>query len=168
MMELPDIWRTELWHPMTVHFPIVLLLGAALLKVLHFFTASATARFVDKMSRVLLYSGSMFVWISIYTGTLADSLVTRSLCDPTVLETHENTAFTVGYLFSAAALLDILGFIPLKLSNKIKRLLRQWVVTALLIGGTLYLAYTAHLGARLVYQQGAAVYHPTENCREFE
>lgn len=162
------MWRTELWHPMVVHFPIVLLLGATLLHILWYFCSSATARFVKKMSRVLLYAGTVAVWITIYTGTLADSIVTRTLCDPTVLESHENTAFTVGYLFSAATLLDLIHFIPLKIFDKIKNKFKGWIVTLLLIAGSLYLGYAAHLGATLVYQQSAAVYQPTEGCTEFE
>ena len=74
MSELPSIWRTELWHPMMVHFPIVLLLGAALLRILHYFLSSKNARFTKKMSRVLLYVGAISVWVTIYTGTLADSI----------------------------------------------------------------------------------------------
>lgn len=66
------------------------------------------------MSRVLLYVGAISVWVTIYTGTLADSIVTRTLCDPTVLEAHENAAYTVGYIFSVAALLDVIDFISWK------------------------------------------------------
>lgn len=168
MSEIPSIWRTELWHPMTVHFPIVLLLGAALLSVLWHFVSTDHTRFIKKVSRVFLYSGSILIWVTIYTGTLADSLVTRSLCDPTVLESHENAAFTLGYLFTAASLIDVIDYIPLDILSKVKHLLKGWLVTLLLVGGGLYLMYTAHLGAHLVYQQGAAVYQPTENCREFE
>ncbi|MEX2572636.1 MAG: DUF2231 domain-containing protein [Balneolaceae bacterium] len=168
MNELPDIWRTELWHPVSVHFPIVLLLGAGLLSVLRHFAGSKHARFIHKMSGVFLYTGSVTIWISIYTGTLADSIVTRDLCDPTILEAHENAAFTLGYLFTAASLIDLIDFIPSEQFKKLKHPLKGWLVTLLLVGGGFYLMYTAHLGARLVYQQGAAVYQPTENCREFE
>jgi len=167
-MELPSMWRTELWHPMVVHFPIVLLLGATLIHILGYFFSSGTARFVKKMSRVLLYAGTIAVWIAIYTGTLADGIVSRTICDPTVLKAHENTAFTIGYLFSGATLLDLIPFIPLKMFDKIKHKFRGWVVTLLLIAGSLYLGYAAHLGATLVYQQSAAVYQPTEGCTEFE
>ncbi len=162
------MWRTELWHPAAVHFPIVLLLGAALLRLLWHFASANHARFIHKMSRVSLYSGSILIWITIYTGTLADSIVTRSLCDPTVLEAHENAAFTLGYLFTAASLIDVIDYVPLALFERLKHPLKSWLITLLLAGGGLWLMYTAHLGSRLVYQQGAAVYHPAENCREFE
>lgn len=168
MNELPSIWRTELWHPLLVHFPIVLLLGAALLWVISPLFSTSNARFTKKMSRVMLYVGSLSVWVTIYTGTLADSIVTRTLCDPTVLESHENAAFTVGYLFTTAALLDAIDFIPLKQLALVKLRFKGWIVTLLLVAGSLYLGYTAHLGANLVYQQSAAVYQPTEGCTEFE
>ncbi|MBD3617676.1 MAG: hypothetical protein HUJ22_14050 [Gracilimonas sp.] len=168
MSEIPSIWRTELWHPMMVHFPIVLLLGAALLRIIHPLFSSGNARFIKNMSRVSLYTGILSVWITIYTGTLADSIVTRTLCDPTVLEAHENAAFTVGYFFSAAVLLDVIDFISWKKLAIIKNKFKGWLITLLLVVGSLYLGYTAHLGASLVYQQSAAVYQPTEGCTEFE
>lgn len=168
MSELPSMWRTELWHPMIVHFPIVLLLGAALLRIIKPVFSSGQARFIINMSRVFLYSGALSVWVTIYTGTLADSIVTRTLCDPTVLETHENAAFTVGYLFSAAAFLDVLDFISWEKLEVVKHKFKGWLITGLLVAGSLYLGYTAHLGASLVYQQGAAVYQPSEGCVEFE
>lgn len=168
MGELPSIWRTELWHPMVVHFPIVLLLGAALLRVVQPLFRSGTARFTTTMSRVLLYVGTLSVWVAIYTGSLADSIVTRTLCDPTVLESHENVGFTVGVLFSAAALLDVMAVLSRGRFAILKHKFMGWFVTLLLVAGSFFLGYTAHLGASLVYQQGAAVYQPTQGCTEFE
>lgn len=37
-----------------------------------------------------------------------------------------------------------------------------------LLGGNGYLAYTAHLGAKIVYQKGGRVYELSEDCSEFE
>jgi hypothetical protein len=85
-----------------------------------------------------------------------------------VLKAHENAAFTIGYLFSAATLLDVIDFIHFKGFDMLKHKFKGWVVTLLLVAGSFYLGYTAHLGASHVYQQSAAVYQPTEGCTEFE
>lgn len=159
------MWRAELWHPMVVHFPIVLLLGAAIARLFWHALSSSRAGVALAMSRVMLYAGLAFAWIAVYTGTVADSVVSRTVCDPTVLEAHEQAAFRLGYLFSVAVAVDLLDLLGIQwISSALKR----WLVTVLLVGGSLYLGYTAHLGAKLVYQQSAAVYQPTEGCREFE
>ncbi|MDZ7719871.1 MAG: DUF2231 domain-containing protein [Balneolaceae bacterium] len=168
MNELPGIWRTELWHPMVVHFPIVLLLGAAVLRMLSKFFAEEKSAFLKNTSRLSLYIGVVTAWIAIYTGSLADSIVVRELCDPTVLEDHENAAFTLGYIFTASVLFDSLDLFSWHKLSFLKKPFIEWIVIGLLLTGTVYLGYTAHLGATLVYQQSAAVYQPTEGCVEFE
>ncbi|SMO82747.1 Uncharacterized membrane protein [Fodinibius sediminis] len=159
------MWRSELWHPMVVHFPIVLLLGAVIARLFWHGLTSSRAGVALAMSRVMLYVGLGFAWIAVYTGTIADGVVNRSMCDPTVLEAHEQAAFTLGYLFSAGTVIDLLDLWGIRW---ITSALKQWAVTILLIGGSFYLGYTAHLGAKLVYQQSAAVYQPTKRCTEFE
>lgn len=167
MSEIPDIWRTELWHPMVVHFPIVLLLGAAVLRLLSHLLRGDEGSFLKKVSRYSLWLGVLTAWIAIYTGSLADSIVVRDLCDPTVLEDHENAAYTIGALFTVAAFADL--FAESLLNHKIFiQKIFEWTIILLLVIGAGYVGYTAHLGATLVYQQGAAVYVPSEGCKEFE
>ena len=168
MSELPSLWRTELWHPMLVHFPIVLLLGAAVLRSLSPFLSENNARFFNRASRISLVIGVITAWIAVYTGSLADSIVVRELCDPTVLESHENGGYTIAVLFSIAAVLDlgVIRFLPEQ--KQLVKTITEWVIIVLLLVGSGYVAYTAHLGASLVYQQGAAVYVPSAGCSEFE
>ena len=169
MNELPDIWRKELWHPMVVHFPIVMLLLSTIARILvHTVRANTSSSFWLKLSRVLLFPGVILAWITVYTGSVADGEVVRNLCDPTVLETHENLGYTVGILFTLAAVVDVLhNFVPLH-SKSIYYWFRTGLILLLMLAGSATLAYEAHLGASLVYQQGAGVYHPAEDCREFE
>ncbi|MGM0459783.1 MAG: DUF2231 domain-containing protein [Bacteroidota bacterium] len=168
MNELPGMWRTELWHVMLVHFPIVLLPGAALLRVLSRFITDKHSGFLLKASRLSLVVGVIFAWIAVYTGSLADSIVVRDLCDPTVLEDHENSGYTVGVLFTIAALIDIGAMKFLAGRKRLVKKLTEWIVLLILLAGSGYVAYTAHLGASMVYQQGAAVYMPSSDCSEFE
>ena len=160
MDQLPDFWRTEVFHPLSVHFPIVLLLLATLFKLIGLWSYKNTW---DHGGRFLLILGVIGVWISIYTGDLADGIVSRQLCDPTVLKEHENFAYTTAWIFSIALILELLT----RYIDLIKTRIVSVVLVLLMISGSVTLAYVGHLGAELVYQQAAGVNVPTEDCAEF-
>jgi len=163
MDQLPDFWRTEVFHPLSVHFPIALLLVAFLFKLI----ALGSSKEVWKQGgTILLVLGTLGIWIAIYTGNLADGIISRRICDPTVLKDHQNMAYVTAWLFSASLVLDLLKFTKIKIiTNKLK-LLSFFCILTLAIGSG-YLMYVGHLGAKLVYQQGAGVYQPSEDCVEF-
>lgn len=161
MNELPDFWRTEIWHPLSVHFPLAILLLATLILLAGSFL---NKKFFTEIGYLLLFVGSIGAWIAIYTGNMADGIVSRQICDPTVLENHEQNAYFVAWFYSGASFLvvaDFLGFL-----KKLKKI-TSIVILLLAITGSGFLVYTGHLGAELVYQQGAGVYHPSEDCNEF-
>ena len=95
---MPDFWRKELWHPVTVHFPIALLLVATFFLLTSFFCKSEYKKLFSNGSFILLLLGVAGAWVGIYTGDLADGIVARKLCDPTVLKDHELAAQTMTYL----------------------------------------------------------------------
>ncbi|MDR6301507.1 DUF2231 domain-containing protein [Mesonia maritima] len=161
METLPDFWRTTTFHPLSVHFPIVLLLFAFLFKSISLFSTKETFKLGGS---ILLIAGTISAWIAIYTGNLADGIVSRKLCDPTVLKDHENFAFTTAWLFTAASVIDL--FIHFKVLASLKKWI-NYLLILLLLGGTSCLFYVGHLGATLVYQQAAGVYTPSEHCEEF-
>ncbi|MFT5903444.1 MAG: putative membrane protein, partial [Flammeovirgaceae bacterium] len=114
-----------------------------------------------KGGSILLFIGVVGAWISVYTGNLADGIVSRNLCDPTVLKDHEHSSLIMAWLFTIAVLLEA----------AYSFLRRGWfnhLVVALMIAGSGFLVYTGHLGATLVYQQAAGVYVPSDDCEEFE
>lgn len=167
MEAVPSMWRTELWHPLIVHFPIALLLigtGMRLVGALRW--RYPAVQFLVPGGRLLLVFGTVGVWGAVYTGSLADAEVVRSLCDPTVVEAHEGWAYRVAYLFTAGLLIDTVLWL---------RRLERWgrwglvgLLAVCLLAGSAGLGYVGHLGARLVYQQGAAVHHPASDCADFE
>ena len=158
------MWRTELWHPLLVHFPIALLLVGTLFRVGGAFLAGRLS-FLRPAGQVLLALGTAGAWAAVYTGSLADSIVVRSLCDPTVLETHENLAYTTAYLFSGSVAADVARrWVPTVLFRRIVLL----VALGLALAGSATLTYVGHLGSSLVYQQAAAVNRPSEGCAAFE
>ncbi len=96
MNQLPEFWRAEIWHPLSVHFPIALLIVALLFKVI---ALKHKGEVWCQGGSILLFAGTVGAWIAIYTGLMADEAVTRTICDPTVLEDHENSAFVMAWLF---------------------------------------------------------------------
>ncbi|MGI0106883.1 DUF2231 domain-containing protein [Salinimicrobium sp. WS361] len=162
MEEIPDFWRTEVFHPLSVHFPIALLVVAFLFKVI---ALRYSRDLWERGGTVLLIGGVITVWIAIFTGDLADGIVSRKICDPTVLKDHENMAWTTAWLFTAGLGVDLLRQLKYPIFNNI---LFRIILILLLATGTGTLTYTGHLGATLVYQQAAGVYVPSGNCAEFE
>lgn len=162
MEEIPDFWRTEVFHPLSVHFPIALLLAAFIFKIV----ALKNSREVwEKGGTVLLIAGVVTLWLAVFTGDLADGVVSRKICDPTILKDHENLAWTTAWLFTAGLGIDLLRQLKYPV---FKNLLFKFFMILLLAIGTGTLMYTGHLGATLVYQQAAGVYTPSGNCAEFE
>lgn len=164
MNEIPEFWRTEIWHPLSVHFPIALLTFATLFYVVSFFLKGNAGKTFALMAKILLLFGVAAAWLSIFTGNKADGAVARSICDPIVLKDHEISAYTSTIIFSVAAFLLLIP--DLSLIKKFRRVL-QLVVLGGLLAGSGYLVYTGHLGATVVYQQGAGVYKPDANCTGF-
>ncbi|MEK6479021.1 DUF2231 domain-containing protein [Catalinimonas sp. 4WD22] len=165
MNEIPSIWRTELWHPLSVHFPIAILSFASVVGMAYLlFKKRDFAPYLRFTLSLLLWCGVALFWLAFLTGQEAYSIVVRQICDPHVLKNHLFWAYISGASFSLATALDILvRLISLKFKN--------WLVigsVVLMVGGSVCIAYVGHLGARLVYQQAAGVYQPSENCIEFE
>ncbi len=162
MEQIPEFWRTEVFHPLSVHFPIALLVVATLFRLV----ALKSSRDVwDSGASILLFLGVTGLWVAIYTGNLADGIVSRKICDPTILKDHENIAWFTGWLFTTAFVLDVLRRIKPSIFTK------SWfagLLAVTLTCGTGALLYTGHLGATLVYQQAAGVYVPSPDCIEFE
>ena len=163
-MSETTFWRTELWHPLTLHFPISLLLLATIVKMVALFLKGSQSLFWHRAGAYLLYVGCLFAWLSIYTGNMADGIVSRKLCDPTVLKDHEIAAYNLAYLFTAATALELSMRLHL-VRFKIKLL--QAVVVLLMVVGAGFLVYTSHLGATVVYHQAGGVTVPSSDCAGF-
>lgn len=163
MNELPEFWRTEVFHPLSVHFPIALLFVAFLFKSIAIWSERETWQLGGS---ILLILGVVGLWVSIYTGNLADGIVARKICDPTILKDHQNLSYTTSWIFTFTLALDL--FRPvLKPFLQYKERLFKLLIAVIMLIGVGFLSYTGHLGATLVYQQGAGVYTPSSDCYEF-
>ena len=168
MADVPDMWRTELWHPMIVHFPLALLsVGTVLWLSGKFLQQESRWSFVTPAARLLLFVGVLSAWAAVFTGDLANSEVARELCDPTIAESHEEYAIAVASIFTIALGIDLFAWMRLE-SNAVSRRLASVLVAIALVAATGLLGYVGHLGASLVYQQAAAVYRPDPACIAFE
>jgi uncharacterized membrane protein len=156
--------RTEVWHALSVHFPIALLLFSTLTRVVSFFLRNENVRFWRSAANGLLYSGTIAAWISIYTGNQADGIVARKICDPTILKDHEIAGQITTYLFTAAAVLSLIALSRHKML--FIRKIAFIVIVILSLAGSVGLVYTGHLGASLVYEQGAGVKGHEVDCSE--
>ncbi|MCB7479861.1 hypothetical protein LGQ90_01180 [Gramella sp. ASW11-100T] len=133
---------------------------ATLFKIIGLWSSKITW---DHGGRLMLFLGVIGVWIAIYTGDLADGIVSRQLCDPTVLKEHENFAYTTAWIFTIALAIELL----MRYIDILKTRITSFILVLLMLAGTGTLMYVGHLGAELVYQQAAGVNIPSEDCTEF-
>lgn len=166
MTEIPSIWRTELWHPLSVHLPIAVLFLVTFVGVIEFFVKKQQKKSFFRQTKSWLFGlGIVTVWIAIYTGTWAYNIEVRKLCDPGVLQNHQWWGYAVALIYSVVGLIELIfHFELIKKAQRVQRI----VVVVLLLAGASGMAYVGHLGASLVYQQGAGTYQPSEDCHEFE
>ena len=74
MPEVPSIWRVELYHPLVVHFPIVLLMSGTLAWIAgQAVSCEGRLGFLLPAGRLALVAGTAAAWLAVYTGDLADA-----------------------------------------------------------------------------------------------
>ena len=150
--------RDELFHPAVVHFPIAFLALSGLLALFWLFFRRGQISLL-----LILFLGVVGGWLGILTGGWSEDVVNRVICDPTVTQDHEKWAEWA--VWSASAALPLVIFAALR--KKSITVSFRALCTLLLVFATGAVLYAGHLGARLVYQQGAAVYKPAPQCTEF-
>ncbi|ALJ00210.1 DUF2231 domain-containing protein [Rufibacter tibetensis] len=160
-MSEPTILRTELWHPLTVHFPISFLLLATVVKAVALILKGERSVFWQKVGSFLLVLGAAGAWLAVYTGNLAEGTVARKICDPILLKSHELASLNMAWLFTGAFVLEIVQHLNF-LQKKVMVL--RVLTTLIMVGGAGYLIYTSHLGAQVVYEQAGGVNVPPSDC----
>lgn len=174
--------RVELFHPMVVHFPIALLLTAALARCVLLFLESREIgvkfRWIYFWSWTL---GSLGLIASYLSGEEAEDVVNKIICDPTITHDHADFAFyalwlSLGTLLLSALRLGLAGRLKEKIAKAVLHAPKSFaaltrgvlvgeILTLLATLGTL--VWTAHLGGTLVYEQGAGYLRtPNEQCDE--
>lgn len=161
-----EFMRPEVWHALSVHFPIALLPIATITLLISFFVKEVNRRHWQAAGGFLLFAGCLLAWVAIYTGGVADGIVARKICDPTILKDHEIASETMTWLFTGSSFLMI-GILANVFSGRV-RSTTLILAFLLMLTGTGYLVYTGHIGATLVYDQGAGVKNHSVDCAEYE
>lgn len=158
-MNLGFIERDALWHPITVHFPIVLLIlaaGNALIILLPL--SKKYRRELWFLLIFFIWTGTVASWIAYYTGNIAYGTEVRRICSPPLMKRHLLWATVTCYTYSAAAVLTLAEFARWR--PKVHRA----IIIGIVIAGVSAIFYSALLGGELVYQQGAGVRLPPPDC----
>jgi uncharacterized membrane protein len=147
---LPGLKGMLNYHPLFVHFPIALWLGALL------FEALAVARRSEELQRTaarLLYLGTLCALAAVGTGLLAEESVPETGPARDVMELHEKLMLITT---SVAIGLCMLAFFR---RHSFTAGLRKLFLLGLLILAGL-LAVGADRGAQLVFQYATSVHLP--------
>lgn len=131
-------------HPLIVHWPIVMLILAAMLQIIVVFN---NYRIVHFIILVLLFIGLATAYIS--TNILHPHTTGLSLHAEKVLEMHEQMAEWTVYLAGLSLLLKLISTFLVK-GKKWMELL----VLASLISVSVTISYAGHYGAQLVHIEG--------------
>jgi uncharacterized membrane protein len=158
---LPTLPPTPPWegmHPLVVHFPIALLLFAAVFVVLAIIVPKRGWWF-SVSALILLIGGTAGSFVSVSTGEAARDVVEEGVDEMfDVLQQHEEIMEQARNVFVALTIIyAAIVFLPV-----VARPLQSWKFTipanliflAALMGANMLLASGAHLGGRLVHEFG--------------
>ncbi|MFT6631812.1 MAG: putative membrane protein [Bacteriovoracaceae bacterium] len=150
--------REELLHPVISHFPIALLVLVMFTKLAHLIVMKRyieLSKNIDMISKFLLIVGSIMILPALFLGDMAFDIVKNDLSNITTAYRHEDLAHNTLIVFIIAIVLDTLVSVR---EFSFKQMFTIQVCLFFTIAlGNYYLFQTAHLGADLVYEQGAGV-----------
>lgn len=152
--------RSELIHPMLVHYPIALI-GLALITYCGTFLFRQA--WFETTFRVCLYGALVLVGAALFTGDFAEDIVKRSLCNIRILSEHDEHAHQTLYVLLAALVIDSAIYLS-RLKKPNFQIILRIVLLLLLLAANASLVITGHYGSKLVYEQGAAVQGAKLDC----
>jgi len=134
-------------HPILVHFPIVLLLGALAAEAVGFYRQDA---FLSRVAKGLLATGCVISLFAFVSGNFAEVFAVRGGTPHDPVDRHALWAMGTTWLFIGLTVTRFYleprcGSVPFAI-----------YMGALLLASA-FLAYTAHQGGCLVYEHGAGV-----------
>lgn len=132
------------YHPLIVHFPIVLLLMALIFQVLSFFSLKKEFGWT---TFILLALGVIATWISSNTFHAMPGEISSKAKE--IFDTHERMAKFTWWLGVAALLIKIVSMFILK-----RKLWAEISVALLLVGSAITVSIAGHHGAMLVHMEG--------------
>jgi uncharacterized membrane protein len=134
-------------HPSIVHFPIVLLILAGGCYVAHLFVKGHK---LDLIAFFLHAGGLLGCVAAILTGDYAESNMIQTPEIHEMVELHEQLGMLSAYAFG---ILGVWAFLRQKSKVKPERIL----FVILFVGVVGMMGFSAHIGGRMVYEEGAGV-----------
>ena len=136
-------------HPLIVHFPIALLITSVLFAVLAVLIKNKREVFKDILLGNLLL-GTIGAVAAIISGKFAEESLAHNTKIHEIMEVHE----TLGYILTSIFAIIVIWLILRRYKIQIKELI---IMTSFLIIASGLLVYTAYLGGKMVYEEGAGV-----------
>lgn len=148
-MNLLPSWAPNL-HPLIIHFPIVLVLLAALVDLVQLLRPQSSR---GRLAAVLYLLGAISAVVAFFTGRAASlEVFTPGMAHGLVAE-HRRWALVTTAFLVGVALVRGVAQVAGRGRSRVDRL----VFAALALSAAILVQQTAERGARLVYQQGVGV-----------
>lgn len=156
--------REELYHPLVAHFPIVIFFIATIFKGMELITFShhEWRERINFFGRFFLFAGPLFFLVTMYLGDTALDIVKKDFCDIGSLYAHEEAAKNALIFIIIATILESLSQVKLIKEKYFKPVVISTFLT--LVIANIIIFKTAHSGAMIVYNQGAAVKTAPVSC----
>ena len=153
----PPIPSWDALHPLIIHFPIALLLGAPMLILLGLLLRRhSTGLFIAAFALMAL--GTIAVYFAVATGEAAGELAERTPGVAAVLAGHEQLAETTRLIFTAlTAIFAVVLFGPMLFKRRPgfkSSLVLNLAFLLLYAAGSIVLINVGHQGGRLVHEFG--------------
>lgn len=140
----PDFSQFPSLHPLFVHFPIVLIMLAMLTQIAHYFIWQKE---LSLITFILILTGFISAY---FAGNFFNpGLTGLSESAKVIFERHRDLAGYTIWLAKLTAIAKFFSHFVLR-----KKLLLEILITILLVGSAVLVAYTAHYGAMLVHIEG--------------
>lgn len=139
----------ETIHPIIVHFPIALLLTSTFISLLAVLFKNKREELKIVLYWILIL-GSISVLAALASGLYEDERVIHDNAIHQIMEVHK----LLGFIITSAFVSITLWFIIRKRKIRYREL---WIITLFLIVTSAVLVYSAYLGGKMVYEQGAGV-----------
>lgn len=166
MLQLPPIPNWESFHPLIVHFPIVLLLLAPLFILFSAIVRPHKGRPYMIIALAILVIGTGTLYLAAETGESAAEIAELDASSHAMLQTHQQLASETRIVFTVlAALLVMLVALGRILRVPPVRTYTTAVPLAFLVlysTGILFMVNTSHAGGRLVHEFGIHAMMPPQ------
>lgn len=143
--------RTELYHALFTHFPIVLLAICPVWMIFDAFGKGDRYKTTWTLAfRFFFYGGLLTFMINLFLGDEAYEIVKNTACSLSLLQKHDELAHMSLYFYLGGLFYEPLQF----------KLAKKWcflICFPFLLVGTYYLIETGHTGADSVYEEGTGV-----------